>query len=114
MHTVIQMRKRNLMLPTGMLLGVGLSVGAAHLAFLSGIFPGRDLNRATAYVREVMQIVNENYVDAPAASDERLARNAIHGMVESLDPHSEFLESQDNQELEEDLSGEFGGIGIDV
>jgi carboxyl-terminal processing protease len=35
-------------------------------------------------------------------------------MVESLDPHSEFLEAKDNKEFEEDLSGEFGGIGIEV
>ena len=35
-------------------------------------------------------------------------------MVESLDPHSEFLESSDNQELEEEMSGKFGGIGIQV
>ncbi len=38
----------------------------------------------------------------------------IHGMVDSLDPHSEFLESKDNEELEEDLDGEYGGIGIEV
>jgi len=32
-------------------------------------------------------------------------------MVETLDPHSEFLEAKDNKEFEEDLSGEFGGDG---
>jgi carboxyl-terminal processing protease len=35
-----------------------------------------------------------------------------HGRL--LDPHSEYLESKDNQELEEDLDGEYGGIGIEV
>jgi len=114
MHTVSDMRKRNLLFPAGMLMGVGLSVGAAHFAFLSGLFPGRDLNRASGYVREVMKIVNDNYVDGNAAAYDHLARNAIHGLVESLDPHSEFLESRDNTELEEDLSGEFGGVGIEV
>ena len=49
-----------------------------------------------------------------AIHHDALARNAIHGMVESLDPHSEYLESKDNAELEEDLSGEFGGIGVEV
>jgi carboxyl-terminal processing protease len=38
----------------------------------------------------------------------------MHGMVDSLDPHSEYLESKDNAELEEDLDGEYGGIGIEV
>jgi carboxyl-terminal processing protease len=35
-------------------------------------------------------------------------------MVDTLDPHSEYLESQDNLELEEDLDGEYGGIGVEV
>ena len=114
MHTVFGMRKRNLLFPAGMMLGVGLLFGAAQLGFLSSLFPGRDLSRSTGYVREVMQIVNDNYVDTKQASYDQLAKNAIHGMVESLDPHSEYLESQDNEDFEEDLSGEFGGIGVEV
>jgi carboxyl-terminal processing protease len=35
-------------------------------------------------------------------------------MIETLDPHSEFLEKKDNEEFEEDLTGEFGGVGIQV
>ena len=108
------MRKRYLLAPAGMVLGLGLSLGTAQLAALWGLFPARDLTRSTSYLHEVLQIVNENYVDPKASGYDALARNAIHGMVESLDPHSEYLESKDNAELEEDLSGEFGGIGVEV
>ena len=108
------MRKRYLLAPAGMVLGAGLSLGTAQLAALWGLFPARDLTRSTSYLHEVMKIVNENYVDPKASGYDALARNAIHGMVESLDPHSEYLESKDNAELEEDLSGEFGGIGVEV
>nr|MBP9913993.1 S41 family peptidase [Opitutaceae bacterium] len=38
----------------------------------------------------------------------------IHGLVESLDPHSEFMESSDFEQLQDDLDGDFGGIGIQV
>ena len=62
----------------------------------------------------MLKIVNENYVDPGAASYDALARLSIHGMVDSLDPHSEYLESKDNEELEEDLDGEYGGIGVEV
>jgi carboxyl-terminal processing protease len=106
------MRKRILNLGPGFLLGVGLSLAAARLAFIWNLFPSHDLGHASAYVREVMQIVNENYVDPAAVSYDALARSAMHGMAESLDPHSEFLESADNQELEDELNGEFGGIGV--
>jgi carboxyl-terminal processing protease len=108
------MRKRIFLAPAGLMLGVGLSLGAAQLAAIWDLFPARGLTRSAAYVREVLQIVSENYVDPKAAGYDALARNAIHGMVESLDPHSEYLESKDNAELEEDLSGEFGGIGVEV
>jgi carboxyl-terminal processing protease len=114
MHTVCGMRKRILPLAAGALFGIGLSPFALRLAFVWGLFPNRDLSHASSYVQEVMEIVNDNYVDPAAAGYDQLARSAIHGLVDSLDPHSEFLESKDNEQLEEDLNGEFGGIGIQV
>jgi carboxyl-terminal processing protease len=108
------MFKRILLVAAGLLLGLGLALTAGRLALAWSIWPNRELNRSSDYMREVLQLVHENYVDDKSAAYDRLAKTAIHGMVESLDPHSEFLESKDNQELEEDLSGEFGGIGIQV
>ena len=108
------MFKRILILASGVTLGIALSLAGARVAVAWNLFPSRDLSRNAGYVRDLMQLVNENYVDATAAGYDRLARNAIHGMVESLDPHSEFLEAKVNKEFGEDLSGEFGGIGIEV
>ncbi|HEY1764561.1 MAG TPA: S41 family peptidase [Opitutaceae bacterium] len=108
------MFKRILVLGAAAALGFLACVGAIHYGAVWNLFPNRDLNRASAYVREVLKIVNENYVDPQASSYDELARLSIHGMVDSLDPHSEFLESKDNQELEEDLDGEYGGIGVEV
>jgi len=114
MHTVAKMFKRILTLVTGLLLGIAVTVATARIATAWNLFPNRDLSRSSAYVREVMQLVGENYVDEKAAAYGQLAKAALHGMVESLDPHSEFLEAKDNEEFEEDLIGEFGGIGIQV
>jgi carboxyl-terminal processing protease len=114
MHTVGRMFKRILTLGTGAVLGVALTVAGVRVAAAWNLFPNRELSRSANYVREVMQLVGENYVDEKAAAFEQLAKTALHGMVESLDPHSEFLEAKDNEEFEEDLVGEFGGIGIQV
>jgi carboxyl-terminal processing protease len=114
MHTVTEMFKRILTLVTGAALGIALTVAGARVAAAWNLFPNRDLSRSASYVREVMQMVSESYVDEKAATYDRLSKAALHGMVESLDPHSEFLEAKDNQEFEEDLVGEFGGIGIQV
>ncbi len=108
------MFKRILVLLGAALLGFAACLGAIRLAGAWSLFPNRDLDRSSAYVREVLKIVNENYVDPGASGYDALARLSIHGMVDSLDPHSEYLESKDNQELEEDLDGEYGGIGIEV
>lgn len=114
MHTVPGMFKRILTLVAGAVLGIALTVAGARVATAWNLFPNRDLSRSAGYVREVMQLVGENYVDAKASAYDQLARSALHGMVEALDPHSEFLEAKDNKEFEEDLVGEFGGIGIQV
>jgi len=114
MDTVGGMFKRILVLLAAAALGATVSLVAIRTALAWSLLPNRDLNRSSNYLRDVLKIVNENYVDDKASTYDGLTRNAIHGMVESLDPHSQFLESKDNQELSEDLDGEFGGIGIEV
>ncbi|HUR60392.1 MAG TPA: S41 family peptidase [Opitutaceae bacterium] len=114
MPTVTGMFKRILVLATGVVFGVALSVAGLRVAAAWNLFPNRDLLRSANYVRDVMRLVSENYVDEKTSGYDQLARTALHGMVETLDPHSEFLEAKDNKEFEEDLTGEFGGIGIQV
>lgn len=114
MATVGGMFKRILVLATGVMLGVILSAAGLRMAAAWNFWPNRDLSRSANYVRDVMRLVNENYVDQKAVAFDQLARSALHGMVESLDPHSEFLEASDNRNFEEDITGEFGGVGIQV
>lgn len=114
MATVCGMFKRILVLAGGIVLGVALSVTGMRMTGEWNPWPGRELSRSTGYVREVMRLVNENFVDVNAAAYDRLTRNALRGMVGSLDPHSEFLDARDNAEFEQDLSGQFGGIGIQI
>jgi len=114
MPIVRGMGNRFLTLAPGVLLGVAASLAAVKVAAAWRWWPDRDLARASAYVREVMELVNAQYVDATAVSYAGLARGALHGMLEALDPHSEFLEKASHDQVEEDLSGEFGGIGVEV
>ena len=114
MARVTRMFKRFLTLAAGVALGAALVEAWPRVAAAWSLWPDRGLSRASARVRDVMRLVHENHVDAKAADYERLAREALHGMVESLDPHSEFLEKESRAGFEEDLSGEFGGVGIQV
>ena len=45
---------------------------------------------------------------------ERLIEGAINGMMNTLDPHSAFLDKEIFNKMQEETSGEFGGLGIEV
>jgi len=110
------MLKRILMAFVGSLCGVLLAVGVLRVAVAFGWLGERGLRESADYLREVIGLVNAHYVDGQgvAASPEGLAREAIRNLVGSLDPHSEFLEAEHFKRFEEELDGDFGGIGVQV
>ena len=61
---------------------------------------------------EVAEHVRLEYVDpvAPGA----LEQAAVEGMIESLDPHSSFLDSNEFDEMRVVTSGRYSGVGIEV
>lgn len=61
---------------------------------------------------EVMLHVKKHYVDEE--SYEKIIHGALHGMLQSLDPYSGFLEPQAYTSMQEDTAGKFSGIGIHV
>jgi len=44
----------------------------------------------------------------------QLVYSALKGAVGRLDPHSEFLDADSYQELQDDTEGQFGGVGLMV
>tara|TARA_X000000950_G_scaffold5511_1_gene5735 strand:- start:25936 stop:27180 length:1245 start_codon:yes stop_codon:yes gene_type:complete len=61
---------------------------------------------------EAFEKIKNNYVEEIAVKD--LIESAIDGMLNSLDPHSSFLNSEKLDELRVQTKGEFGGLGIEV
>lgn len=108
------MRSRWLTLLFGSLLGFVLAATAAHYALSWGLLPNRELNRSADYIKDVMRTVNESHFDEDSSSYTKLTNNALHGMLGSLDPHTEFLEAKDFTLLDDEMRGDFGGIGIQV
>ena len=108
------MLKRILSVAAGVLLGSILALGAARLSAVLGFWPADDSSRALTQVRDVLRLVNANYVDEKTVELPTLTKAALRGVVESLDPHSDFLVARDYRTLQEDMSNEFGGIGVQV
>ena len=60
---------------------------------------------------EIFDRIRAEYVDPP--NEQELIRAAIQGMLTSLDPHSGYLPPADYDEMRQDTSGHFGGLGIE-
>ncbi|MGV8833197.1 MAG: S41 family peptidase [Devosia sp.] len=61
---------------------------------------------------EIFDRIRAEYVDPP--DEQELIRAAIQGMLTSLDPHSGYLPPAAYDDMRQDTSGEFGGLGIEV
>ena len=61
---------------------------------------------------QVLERVRSDYVEE--ANDQQLIEAAINGMLSSLDPHSSYLNSKNFRDLQTQMRGEFGGLGIEV
>lgn len=61
---------------------------------------------------EVLERIKQGYVEP--IDDKTLLDNAIKGMLDNLDPHSDYLSKTDYDELQESTSGEFGGLGLEI
>ena len=80
---------------------------AFHKAFCQ-----KDLNDWLAMSLYVMIAAEGNYVEEVSRDD--LMRNALNGMISSLDPFSEFFSPKDFEILNAGTKGSFGGIGVEV
>lgn len=61
---------------------------------------------------DTFEHIRQYYVEE--VSDDELLNLAIHGMIEGLDPHSTYLEPAEYTELQENTSGEFSGLGLEI
>jgi carboxyl-terminal processing protease len=68
----------------------------------------QDLN----FFGEVFDRIRSEYVDPP--DEQSLIRAAIQGMLTSLDPHSGYMDPSEFDTMQQDTSGQFGGLGIEV
>ncbi len=64
---------------------------------------------------EAWQRLKRFHVDAGKLTDQKLVYGAIRGITNAFgDPHTNFFEPADAQKFEEDINGNFGGIGAEI
>lgn len=63
-------------------------------------------------LREAYEAVLNNYVEKP--DSKKLVAKMVDGMLATLDPHSAYLPPEPFHEMEVQMSGAFGGVGIEL
>jgi carboxyl-terminal processing protease len=65
-----------------------------------------------ALIGGVIQLVQHDYVHSVGSAT--LTDDALKGMLNRLDPHSDYMNEQEFRETQADISGKFGGLGIQI
>ena len=86
--------------------GAKLYVDTARGAEKDSAYPSLEL------FASVLEKVRNEYVDGKKLTYQELVYGALKGMINTLDPHSEFMEPLKYDELQNDTEGKFGGLGI--
>jgi len=59
--------------------------------------------------------LHNKYVDEEKLDTKKLLYGAIQGMVDSIgDPYTVFFEPPESKKFQEEISGSFGGVGIEI
>lgn len=107
-----QHRFRRVLVPIAFLLiaGSGYLFGAMTNGSMQAFAKERyqDLQIFT----KVLNLVQQYYVEE--VDTQKLIYGGIKGMLSELDPHTNFLAPEVFKEFENETSGEFGGIGIEI
>lgn len=71
-----------------------------------------DAYRNIAMFTRALEQIRNSYVDKDKVSYEFLIRGAMRGMMNALDEHSQFMDKDAYEDMQDDTRGQFGGLGI--
>ena len=93
---------------------LGTMVLLAGLCVTASSSQARDTDhyQALKQFSQVLDLIEKNYVQEVNRTD--LIHGAIQGMLNSIDPHSTYIDLEKFKMMQEEFQGEFGGIGIQI
>lgn len=94
-----------------------LALLAQPLSFVSAAEPKVEDTKKSRYEKlelfnKILYLIESQYYRE--VDTEKLVEGALNGMMNTLDPHSAFLDKEIFAKMQEETSGEFGGLGIEV
>src|SRR3954470_11851399 len=105
------MRKRLTKVLLLALFGLGLGVGLRVYQAAAAGDKEKDDNGYSniAMLARAMQLIRQDYVDEKKVSYDALTHAALKGMLDSLDPHSQYMEAKAFKGMQDDTNSRFGG-----
>ncbi|HRK53667.1 MAG TPA: S41 family peptidase [Cyclobacteriaceae bacterium] len=94
-----------------LILCIGLAGGVLIGASLNKTAASDDIGADVQKFREVLSLIKTEYVDE--TETDKLVDDAIGHILAKLDPHSAYIPARERLEANEDLRGNFEGIGIE-
>lgn len=91
--------------------GIAVCSAVIGIARWKGV-ENRDENVYLRLLGEAYTAINAHYVEPPDKS--KLIRSMLDGMLGALDPHSAYFPPEPYKEMEVQISGAFGGVGIEL
>jgi len=96
------------LISVGLIAGVAATIQLSATAQQGTTLPLDELRTLS----NVFAQIKREYVEP--IEDKQLLTDAVKGMVSSLDPHSTYLDKKDFSEMQEQTSGKFAGLGIEI
>ncbi|MCK9187241.1 MAG: S41 family peptidase [Candidatus Colwellbacteria bacterium] len=82
---------------------------------VTDIEPGSEVSADFGVFWQAWSKIKENYLRNSELKEEDMMYGAIQGLAENIgDPYTTFFSPLDAQKFEEDINGEFGGIGAEL
>ncbi|RYY50401.1 MAG: S41 family peptidase [Chitinophagaceae bacterium] len=107
------MEKKKLQIWLPLLLSISMIIGMFLGFKMRDGLPGKSFfyTEKRRPLQEVLDIINRKYVDS--VDLEKLSDTAIIALLHQLDPHSSFIPAEDLEMVNEDINGNFFGVGIE-
>ncbi|MEN3966470.1 MULTISPECIES: S41 family peptidase [Mammaliicoccus] len=90
-----------------------LTAVVTFASYKFGLYFGNDQQKELNKIEEAYKQINNDYYKD--VDDDKLTQGAIDGMIKSLDdPYSEYISAKDTTSYNEEISGDFVGIGAEM
>jgi len=105
-------RKTVILLPilVAMSVAIGILIGNMLKNNASPVFSGGMNLAHPNKIATVLDLIDHGYVDNVNTGD--IIEKTIPEILENLDPHTSYIPAKNMQEVQEEMQGNFSGIGV--